>query len=137
MPLTTPATSLVNFTPSSTELVSPESTSPALSVTFDPQIEHGQAMFTEVPPGVSVLPLSSVARDSIVVDGLPCAVQVYDQVTLAAAGDMVVTGCQVLPPSVDTSTPATTPPPSVAVPETVTLAPSARFAPAEGEVMVE
>ena len=49
-----------------------------------------------------------------------------------------VAGCQVLPPSVETSTPATTPPPaSVAVPVIVTAAPSWRFAPTAGEVIVE
>ena len=54
------------------------------------------------------------------------------------AGDIVVTGCQVEPPSVDTSTPATTPPPeSVAVPLTVTVLPLVKVAPADGEVIVE
>ena len=44
---------------------------------------------------------------------------------------IVVAGCQVVPPSVETSTPATTPPPvSVAVPLIVTDEPSARSAPA-------
>src|SRR5450755_2226254 len=47
-------------------------------------------------------------------------------------------GCQVVPPSVETSTPATTPPPaSVAGPVIVTLLPSARLAPATGERIVE
>jgi hypothetical protein len=51
---------------------------------------------------------------------------------------MVVTGCHVDPPSVDTSTPATTPPPeSVAVPLMVTVAPFAIAAPATGDVMVD
>ena len=47
-------------------------------------------------------------------------------------------GCQVEPPSVDTSTPATTPPPvSAAVPVIVTFVPSVTFAPAAGDVIVE
>src|SRR5258707_13479583 len=51
---------------------------------------------------------------------------------------MVVTGCQVAPPSVETSTPATTPPPaSLGVPLMVTAEPSERAAPWEGEVIVE
>jgi hypothetical protein len=51
-------------------------------------------------------------------------------VTEVFAADMVVTGRQVLPPSVETSTPATTPPPaSVAVPLMVTAEPSVRDAP--------
>ncbi len=46
------------------------------------------------------------------------------------AADIVVTGCQVVPPSVETSTPATTPPPaSVAVPLMVTAEPSEKVAP--------
>src|SRR5580700_6533412 len=51
---------------------------------------------------------------------------------------MVVTGCHVEPPSVDTSTPATTVPlADVAVPETVTVLPFWTVAPDEGDVMVE
>ena len=51
---------------------------------------------------------------------------------------MVVTGCQVLPPLVEISTPATTPPPeSVAVPVMVTACPSEKVAPGDGEVIVE
>jgi hypothetical protein len=47
-------------------------------------------------------------------------------------------GCHVAPPSSETSTPPTTPPPaSLAVPLTVTGLPPCRFAPAAGEVMVE
>jgi hypothetical protein len=49
-----------------------------------------------------------------------------------------VAGCQVVPPSVETSTPATTPPPeSVAVPEIVTGVPSAKLAPGAGLVIVD
>ena len=52
--------------------------------------------------------------------------------------DIVVTGCQVVPPSVETSTPATTPPPaSVAVPLMVTAEPSDKVAPDDGDVIVE
>ncbi len=52
--------------------------------------------------------------------------------------DMVVTGCQVVPPSVETSTPATTPPPeSVAVPLMVTAEPSRQVRVCAGEVIVE
>jgi hypothetical protein len=41
------------------------------------QIEQGQAMFTVVPAdGVSMLPLSSTARDLIRVEGLPWATHV-------------------------------------------------------------
>src|SRR4051812_26472025 len=93
-------------------------------VVFGPQIEHGQVMSTVTPaPGVCRLPLSSTARHLIVVDGLPWAVHVYDQLVVPLAS------CQVVPPSVETSTPATDPPPvSVAVPVSVTFAPSATVA---------
>src|SRR3954468_9461724 len=48
----------------------------------------------------------------------------------------MLAGCQVVPPSVDTSTPATTEPPdALALPVTVTLVPSATVAPAAGAVM--
>src|SRR5215475_7507010 len=51
---------------------------------------------------------------------------------------MVVAGCQVVPPSVDTSTPATTPPPaSLAVPLTVIAEPFGTVAPCAGDVIAE
>src|SRR5262249_61041839 len=92
-------------------------------------MEHGHATLTVTPAdGVSRFPLSSAALVRIVVVGLPCATQLYDQLVVPVAG------CQVVPPSVETSTPATTPPPvSAAGPETVTAAPSARFAFGAGE----
>src|SRR5262249_39843673 len=63
--------------------------------------------------------------------GLPWTTQEYVQELVPVAG------CQGWPPSVETSTPATTPPPvSLAVPETVTRAPSARLAPGAGAVIV-
>jgi hypothetical protein len=59
-------------------------------------------------------------------------------VTLALAAVVRVAACHVEPPSVETSTPATTPPPvSVAVPVIVTALPSASLAPDAGEVIVE
>ena len=58
--------------------------------------------------------------------------------TVVPSGVVSVAGCHVLPASVETSTPATTPPPlSVALPVIVVLAPSCRFAPAVGEMIVE
>src|SRR5204863_9241022 len=48
-----------------------------------------------------------------------------------------VAGCQVSPPSTDTSTPATTPPASVAVPVTVTVEPLWKLAPPDGNVIVD
>src|SRR5262249_52776132 len=103
-----------------------------------PQIEQGQLTLIERwSLGVSMLPLSSVARLSIVVDGFPWAIQVYVQVALATAPLVSVAGCQVEPLSVDTSTPPTTPPADVAVPEIVTAFPSWTVAPADGELIVE
>ena len=46
-------------------------------VTEVPNSEHGQPTLTEIPcDGVSMFPLSSTARDSIVVDWYPCAIPV-------------------------------------------------------------
>ncbi len=88
---------------------------------FGPHSEQGQDTLRLVPAlAVPRLPLSSTARTLSVTDGLPCATHVYDQVVVPVAG------CQVVPPSVDSSTPATRPPPaSAAVPETVIWVPSA------------
>src|SRR5215208_4962180 len=105
MPETLPKTSERNFTPTSTGDVSPASGTDGVTVL--PQIEQGQETATEAPaPGVWVFPLSSVARVLIMVVGWPCAVHVYVQFAVPVAG------CQVVPPSVETSTPATTPPPA-------------------------
>src|SRR6516165_5761020 len=131
-----PYTSEVNFTPTSTGEVAPSSA--VVGVKPLPQMEQGQLMLTfSALEGVSVLPLSSVARDSMVALGLPCApVQVYDHVVDAPG--VTVAGCQVPPPSVETSTPATTPPlVSLAVPVMVTGAPSGSAALGVGEVMDE
>ena len=125
-----PKVSEVNFTPTSIEDPSPES-GPAVDPV--PQIEHGQVTLTLTPgPGVSRFPLSSTARDLITVDGAPWAIQEYVHEVVPVAG------CHVVPPSVDTSTPATTPPPvSLAVPVTVTTVPSGVVDPAVGEVIVD
>src|SRR5262249_56374395 len=109
--------------PISTEAASPESSWPG--VTLLPQTEHGHATLTVTELTGLMLPLSSTTRDSTVAVGLPCTTQLYDQ-------DVVpVAGCQVAPPSVDTSTPPTTPPPASApLPEMVTRQPSPRLGPA-------
>src|SRR5438128_9247146 len=101
MPLTVPNVSVLNWIPSSTDCVSPESSPPG--VTLAPQIEHGQATLTPTCAGAPMLPLSSVARARIVADGAPCATHVYVQFVVPVAG------CHVPPPSVETSMPATTP----------------------------
>ncbi len=77
------------------------------------------------------MPLSSTARVLIVLVGLPCAIQLYVQLVVPVAG------CQVKPPSVDTSTPATVPPESVAAPVIVTAVPSGTLPPGAGEVIVD
>src|SRR3954453_3383213 len=118
MPLMVPKLSDVNFTPTSPGVGSLESTDPGFVLV--PQIEHGHVTSIETPaPGVCRLALSSTARALIVVDGLPCANHEYDQLVVPVAG------CHVAPPSVETSTPATTPPLSEAVPEIVSSVPSA------------
>jgi len=58
------------LTPTSTDAGSPESL--VLGKVAGPQIEQGQFTLTVVPDdGFSRLPLSSTARDSIIVEGLP------------------------------------------------------------------
>ncbi len=98
------------------------SASAGLAGTALPKIVHGQvraSTISEDVTGLLNLALSSVARTlSAKVPGA-FGVNAYDQVTLDAAAANCA-GCQLDPPSVDTSTPATTPPPaSVAVPVTV------------------
>src|SRR3954451_22253462 len=102
MPETVPNLSAVNFMPSSTAPGSPESRLAVGTVKPVPNIEHGQLTLTLTPaPGVCRLPLSSTARTLMFAVGLPCATQAYVQPVVPVAG------CHVVPPSVDTSTPAT------------------------------
>src|SRR5664279_514618 len=125
-----PKVSVVNLTPTSTLLPSPESIPPGVALV--PHTEHGQVTVTVVPvEGVSRLPLSSTARVLIVLDGLPCAIQLYVQLVVPVAG------CQVAPPLVDTSTPATVPPESLAAPLIVTAVPSGTLPPGAGEVILD
>src|SRR6185437_179209 len=82
--------------------------------------------------GVSRLALSSTARVSIVTWPGVLGIQVKDQLPRPVAG------CQVCPPSVETSTPATMPPPlSEAVPVIVTGTPAVSAAPLRGAVITE
>src|SRR5262245_56613368 len=82
-------------------------------------------------PGVSMFTLSSMAR-VLMVSG-PSAVgrkvKLHEVVPAARF--------QVVPPSTDTSTAATTPPTSLAVPVTVTGEPTGTVAPVAGDVMAE
>jgi hypothetical protein len=83
-------------------------------------------------PGVSMLPLSSAARLMILKLPVGPGVQLYDH------DDVPVAGCQVAPLSVETSTPATTPPPaSDAVPVTCTAVPLVCVDPPLGELTVD
>src|SRR4051794_6024979 len=118
MPVMDPAVSTVNLTPTSVLVVSGSDGLPGVTELL--HTLHGQLRgetVTATDAGVPMFPLSSVARARTV--ALPAAPgdQVYDQVPRPLAG------CQV-EPSVDTSTPPTTPPPvSAAVPETVRVEP--------------
>src|SRR5450755_3494918 len=137
----TPSLSVRNLTPTS---IAPGS---ALSTRFGTadefQNEQGQTCgttFTCTPPGglpllvrgFSRLAESSTAR--LIRAAVPTAWAVQEYVQFSRP----IAGCQVWPPSTDTSTPATTPPPeSVAVPEMTTGEPVLTFAPATSEVIVE
>src|SRR6476659_8876922 len=129
MPVMEPAVSVRNFRPSSTEL---ESDSFGFCGTaLAGQMVHGHVR----PPTVTLTPddgapmfaLSSVARARSV--AVPALLGVHVHVPVAR--------CQVAPLSVETSTPATTPPPvSVAVPDTVTALPTLVLEPFAGAVML-
>jgi hypothetical protein len=81
---------------------------------------------------VSIRPLSSTARDLIVYVPDVAGRHVYVQLVVPVAG------FQETPPSTDTSTADTTPPPaSVAVPLMVVSLVNGTVAPAAGEVMVD
>src|SRR5437762_2424277 len=79
-----------------------------------------------------MFPVSSKARLLMVTEPEPAAAHENDQLVVPVA-------CfQVAPPSVDTSTPATRPPPvSAAVPVMVTAVPAANEAPAAGAEIVD
>src|SRR5688572_1657926 len=125
-----PATFERKRVPSSTEFGS--ASTPLLGVTPG-HSEHGHA----APPITKVtvvgalcrLPLSSTPRTRTVADPVDGPTQVYDQLARPEAG------CQVLPPSVETSMPATTPPTSLAVP-LITTEFCGTFAPEAGVVIV-
>ena len=81
---------------------------------------------------VSIFPESSKARDLTVT--VPSDVGIQIKVQL----DAPVAVCHVRPPSTETSTPATIPPPaSVAVPVIMTVVPAATVAPSVGSVIIE
>src|SRR3954471_14863961 len=131
-----PFESARNFIPSSTDAVSPSSIG-AGGTTEASQTEQGHDF---VPPivtatpaeGVSTLPVSSKPRLRIVVGPDPETVHANDQVVVPDAARHVV------PPSVDTSTPETIPPPvSEEVPLIVMVDPAATVAPLIGEVIVD
>src|SRR5436305_11039959 len=131
-----PLTSERNFTPTLTAAPSLLSGS---AVSVGAKMVHGQ-LSAAAGPTVTVtgdeaapmLTLSSVARLRIVT--LPCVdgVHLYIQFARPTAG------CHVAPPSRDTSTAPTTPPPaSLAVPVIVNCVPPGSTAPAVGNVTVE
>src|SRR5436305_888757 len=135
MPVMKPSMSLLNLTPSSYGLASDELGFVGTVDGFH-RFGHGQAPTTTdtvMPlPADSRLPLSSIARLRSVADPSPPGDQSKLQVVVPCAT------CQVVPPSTDTSTLATTPPPlSVAVPLIVTRLPLSTCPPAAGDVMTD
>src|SRR3954469_1122501 len=132
MPVIDPGVSTVNLTPTSVLVVSGSDGLPGVTellYTLQGQLRGATVTGTDVAS--PMFALSSVARALRVALPAVPGDQVYDHVPRPLAG------CQVEPPSVDTSTPPTTPPPeSVAVPETVRVEPDWTVAPADGEEMV-
>src|SRR3954469_21832337 len=119
MPVTNPPASDRKRTPTSIGLLSPDAV--VVGVVVALQIVHGHA---RAAPD-SRLPLSSTARVCRFAGPVVVGVKVYVQLWVPEAS------CQVGPPSVETSTPATTPPPvSAAVPVTVTGVPAVSVVPA-------
>src|SRR5256885_14265595 len=97
MPLTVPEVVAVNLTPTSTPAPPPESGGGG---GVAPQSEQGQPMLTVVATlGVSTLPLSSTARDSILVVGSPSATQASGQVTVGGTAPVIAARCHAEPPS--------------------------------------
>src|SRR5689334_19709965 len=130
MPVIVPGVSTVNLTPTSVLEGSESAGVPGVTELF--QTLHGQARgatVTLADAGVPTFPLSSVARAWIVAVPAAPGVQVYVQLPRPDAG------CQVVPPSVDTSTPPTTPPTSLAVPEMPMALPACTVPPPAGEVI--
>src|SRR3954452_16682575 len=135
MPVMNPSMSLLNLTPSSYGLASAALGLVGTVVGFHKPV-HGQAPTTTetvMPaPDASRLPLSSIERLRIVAAPGTLGDQSKLQVVVPAAT------CHVLPPSTDTSTLATAPPPvSAAVPLMVTRLPVSIAALAAGDVMVD
>src|SRR5918993_1298058 len=135
MPVMKPSTSLLNFTPSS---YSPESAALALAGTADEfhRLVHGHSptmIETVMPdPTDSTLPLSSVALVLMV------AVPTMPGVHSIVHDDVPVAFFHVVPPSTDTSTPPTVPPPlSTAVPLIVVRLPLSTEPLCVGDVTVE
>src|SRR3954470_23251227 len=133
MPFIEPVTSERNFTPISTGLgsftdaidgvaVSLQIRAPAADVAVP-----GTTVTVVEPPAPSRLPLSSTAALRIVT--VPSARGAHAKLQLSRP----VAGCQVAPPSTETSTPPTTPPPaSAAVPEIRTVEPAWTVPPGTG-----
>src|SRR5262249_22016976 len=118
MPVMKPFWSDLNLTPTLTLALSGAEATAGVGLAG--QIVQGHAppaplTVTVTPaPGVSRFPLSSTARLLIVTCPEPFTVQRKVQ------DPRPVAGCQVVPPSTETSTPPTTPPVSDAVPVIVT-----------------
>jgi hypothetical protein len=124
-----PFTSDVNFTPSSSAVLS--ALDGVAGVMPIPKIEQGHWTVVGSDLGGDwTLPLSSVARTRMGCDPVPLIEPVYDQEVVPVAR------CQLSPPSRDTSTIATMPPPvSLAVPFTVRTVPLVWVVPEAGEVI--
>src|SRR5262245_46302939 len=135
MPVMKPAASLLNLTPSSSGVASPKSGIGGTVAAFQ-RLVHGQSpgsITTVTPaPAASRLPLSSIARVLIVADpGVPGVQSKFHS-------DVPCAAFHVVPPSTETSTPATRPPPwSVAVPVIVRRLPLGTASPGIGNTIAD
>ena len=109
--MTYPSVRGVNLMPNSTALAS--STAGCFGTRW-PKRVFGPVSCSSRVAGVPMLALSSMARTRTTWVLRPAAWKLYDQEVVPVAG------CQLVPSSVETSTPATRPPTSLAVPVIVT-----------------
>src|SRR2546426_10327711 len=131
-----PLVSVRNFKPNSLPLVSPLEMIAGTALEFQIEQGHGRvATLILIPaPGVSRFAVSSTARLLIVT--LPAILGVHVCVHVLLPGVHPDAGCHVAPPSTETSTPATRPPPeSVALPVIVADCGTVKVAP--GRLIVD
>src|SRR5688572_15441321 len=91
------------------------------------------ALLAGTIPSASRLPESSTLRTLTTTVPVPAGVHSKDQLLVP----VIVTGCQLIPPSIEISIPAITPPVSFTVPEMVVSAPTTTLLLLAGELITD